>query len=177
MPKICKKGVKIACIITGKTTYFAEMFLEKKRAKYGSVDEFAKWFVCNEAKRMLRKGMTVDEIRAELKCDPNLPKVDIEILYRKKLLKKKKDRGGSGKIFSEEEKQKLTEEQAKKILDYQSDVKAYGAQGAWIREHTYTSNGIGVCLRPDIYLNNDETCGLCEYYEFCLCRIWNRRKK
>ena len=35
----------------------------------------------------------------------------------------------------------------------------------------------GCCLRPDIYLNNDEHCEGCKYFEYCSCKFKKLPKK
>jgi urocanate hydratase len=34
-----------------------------------------------------------------------------------------------------------------------------------------------VCLRPDLYLNNDDTCIKCGLYEHCSCKLKNLGKQ
>ena len=45
---------------------------------------------------------------------------------------------------------------------------------AWVEEFTGGPGGCqvqfgGTCIRPDIFLNNNRTCDLCECVEVCLC--------
>ncbi len=176
MPKSCKKGAKIACIITGKTTYFNEAALQKKHKKYGTTEDFEKYFVCNQAKRLLKQKLTVDEVRKQLDCPDDLPKVDLEILAKLKLLKKKSKNLEAIEINEAFKTQSDTDKQ-KRIDEYNKDEKQYGDWGAYVRAFTSQPPGVGTCQRPDIYLNNDEHCADCTYFEFCLCRIWNGRKK
>lgn len=175
MPKQCKKGQKVACIITGRTTYFGDQFLAPKLQKYGSIEIFKERFVCNQAKRMLREGKTVEQIREELECPKDLPPVDISFLKNIKILRKRQA-AEMEEVVENAGLQKVNEDIQKRVESYKNDIKEYGAFGAYVREMTFSSNGSGVCQRPDIYLNNGERCGKCEYREFCLCKMWNGRK-
>lgn len=167
MPRTPKKGARIACIITGKEKYIAECFLEKKIAKYGSIDQYRNWYVSNQAKRCLKKGMTFAEAREHLGSGQDLPAPDLEILFKLKLLKKK--RKAATPDVTDEDREASRQVAVEREKAFQAEVKAHGREGALIREFTGIGTG-GTCFRPDIFLSrNDETCDGCEFYEHCLC--------
>src|SRR4051812_45283853 len=82
------RGAKLVCIVTGETKYFAPFFLVKKLGKFGSLEEFRKHFMTIPARKLLRQGFTVQQVREQLKVKSDLPEIPPEILSRLKLLKK-----------------------------------------------------------------------------------------
>lgn len=167
MPKQPKKGARVACVITGKEKYIAQCFLEKKILKFGSIDKYRDYYVSNQAKRCLKKGMTVAEARKHLGSGEDLPEPDVEILFKLKLLKKK--RKEKDKEFTEEDREKSRQVAQDVEKRRQEDIKTYGKDGAWIREITGNELG-GTCHRPDIFLSiNDGSCDGCPIYTHCLC--------
>lgn len=173
MPRQPKKGARVACIISGKEKYIAECFLKKKLLKFGTLDKYREFYVSNQAKRCLKKGMTIAETREHLGSGQDLAEPDLEILAKLKLLKKK--RKAKDVEITEEDRQKSRQVALDVEKGYAEEVKIHGERGAWIRNMT-SGGGLGVCIRPDIYLNNDERCGECEYCEFCQCRVINDRR-
>lgn len=167
MPRQPKKGARVACIITGKEKYIAECFLTKKIAKFGTLDKYREFYVSNQAKRCLKKGMTIAETREHLSAGKDLPEPDFEILAKLKLLKKK--RKAKDKEFTEEDREKSRQVALDNQKSRDGEIKEYGSFGAWVRENTRIGIG-GTCQRPDFYLSvNDESCDGCPLYEFCLC--------
>lgn len=176
------KGEKIPCIVTGKLSYFSKSLLEKKINKFGSVEEFKKYYVCPAARKLLRGGDSIDTVREKLAAPDNLPDVNTEVLYKLKILKINKRRGAKEAkevierqryLNSREYRDKmLAIEERKRNMTFQEWVEENtgGPNRAWLNEGACT----GTCIRPDIFLShNNKACDGCPYYEYCLCR--NRR--
>ena len=81
------------CIVTGSPKYIPPSLVKNKLKKFGSKDDFRNHYISREARKMLKQNMTVDEIRQQLNCSPDLPSVDPHILARLKLLKKRARKG------------------------------------------------------------------------------------
>lgn len=56
---------KIRCAVSGIVTGCRPDVFDKRVEKYGSVDAMMASYVCSEAKRMLRAGRSIDDIRSE----------------------------------------------------------------------------------------------------------------
>ena len=88
------------CIITGEEKYIPPSLAKKKISKFGSEDEYRKYYVSRPAAKLLKTGLTVDEVRKHFNCPDNMTPVDLEILLKLKLVKISKRKGiGSSKIF------------------------------------------------------------------------------
>ena len=172
--------MRIPCIVTGKLSYFSKASLTKKLSKFGSIEEFAKHYISPPARKLLRKGMTVHEVRASLKVTEKLPEVSLDIIARLKLLKKKSTRKNSK---DQEERQRYLN--SKEFKDKMRDIKERQENMSyqdWVERYTGTGRERGgTCLRPDIFLtHNDRACDGCQCYEFCLCygkRLSHEKKK
>jgi len=174
------KGMRIPCIVTGKLSYFSKSQLKKKVGKFGSVEEFQQHYVCPPARKLLRSGMTVDEVRTHLQITEKLPAVSLDIIARLKLLKKKSNRKNS-KDQDERQRYLNSREFKDKMLAIEEQRRNMTFQD-WVE--TYTSPGRergGTCQRPDIFLtHNDRACDGCKYYEYCMCygkRLSHEKKK
>mgnify|MGYP003649254783 CR=1 FL=1 len=172
--------MKLPCIVTGKLSYFSKDALKKKLSKFGTIEEFIKHYISPPARKLLRKGMTVEEIREELNVQESLPKVSLDIISRLSLLKNKSTRKNSADIIerdnylnSKEFKDKMRAvEERKNNMTYQD----------WVYEYTGTGRARGgTCIRPDIFLSwNDRSCDGCQCFEYCLCyqkRLSHEKKK
>lgn len=60
------KTKKLTCIITGRVLAASSDYFLKKLEKAGSEEELHKTYVCREAKALLSKGFTVDQIKQQL---------------------------------------------------------------------------------------------------------------
>ena len=171
------KGMRIPCIVTGKLSYFSAASLEKKINKFGSTDDFSKHYVCPAARKLLRKGMSVNEVRDTLKITEKLPAVSLDIISRLKLLKKKSTRKNSKEqedrqryLNSKEFRDKMRAlEEKRNNMTFREWVEDHtgGPDRVWLRAGACT----GTCIRPDIFLSrNDRACDGCPYHVYCLCR-------
>lgn len=74
------KSKKIKCIVSGKTLIPTEEYYLKKIEKAGDEETLHKTYICKDAKDLLIRGLTVDQIRKELKVREELPLVDQTII-------------------------------------------------------------------------------------------------
>ena len=65
-----KQNLKLTCMITGKSRNTNTAYLDKKAQNAGSVESFVENYVSRSAAKLLRQGMTVDQVRAELEVNP-----------------------------------------------------------------------------------------------------------
>ena len=80
-----------------------------------------------------------------------------------------------GKKVSKEQKiEKLTTlKEFSSSYEYKYNPKEIDlvVNAAWCAKITETN-----CWRPDIFLDNDRTCNLCQLYDNCACLLKNRKK-
>jgi hypothetical protein len=62
---------KLACIVTGKVMTMANSYYEKKVLKAESEEKLKNTYICKEAKKLLRLGNGISEVR-EILCDKNI---------------------------------------------------------------------------------------------------------
>jgi hypothetical protein len=74
------KSKKLKCIVSGKTLIPTEEYYLKKIEKAGDEETLHKTYICKDAKDLLIRGLTVDQIRKELKVREELPLVDQTII-------------------------------------------------------------------------------------------------
>lgn len=164
----------VKCIITGVEKSFNKTSLQKKIDKFGSIDMFHRFYVSKEAAKLLKKGTSIQEIRKLLKSSAS-HNVDIEVLFKLKLLKK----GKRKTTLSNEERKALKETTEKNEREWYSlQEKMKTCQRTWVEEMTGGKNKCqvpygGTCIRPDIYYDNehnrDGRCKPCPFHEYCLC--------
>ena len=58
-----KKTTQIACIITGKTTTLTKEYFERKVSEYGSEQLLHDQYICKQAKSMLKRGYSMQEVQ------------------------------------------------------------------------------------------------------------------
>lgn len=63
------KTRKLICNITGKSLLAAKQYYDKKVQKAGSEDILHATYICKDAKSLLKKGYTIDEIQTTLKIE------------------------------------------------------------------------------------------------------------
>lgn len=73
------KSLKIACVVTGKTTLYGDQYLQKKLEEYGGQENLLKYYVCRDVRTLLKKGYNVKEIVKILNipADFELPPSDV----------------------------------------------------------------------------------------------------
>ena len=85
-----KKTTKLICNITGKTLLAAKAYYEKKVIKAGSEEELHSLYVCKDAKNLLKKGYTVQQVQEQLNAnnpDCKLTDDDIKTIIGKTSLR------------------------------------------------------------------------------------------
>jgi hypothetical protein len=83
------KTQKLVCIITGRTLTAHKDYYNRKVEKLGSEEKLKETYICKEAKDLLLKGTSVDEIRKMLNVNTDgltdvSPEIINEILIQKK---------------------------------------------------------------------------------------------
>ena len=174
-------GTTFECIVTGEKKYISAGNLKRRLAKFGSQQEFAQHYICVAAKKLLRKGMTVDEIRKQLNVTQELARVPNKILARLKLLKKKPRKQKDQAAKLERQRYLNSKEYKDKMIAWKDRQKNMTFE-EWVREYTGTGRERGgTCIRPDIFLSwNNRACDGCQCYEFCMCyqkRLSHEKKK
>lgn len=169
------KGFHVSCIITGEEKYLNGSTLQNKLNKFGSQEVLERYYVSRPAAKLLKTGLTVDQVRQKLNSKVT-KSVDYEVLYKLKLLKKKK---GRNKTLTPEERKKQEEESVLKHREYhdrvelmKTDIKAYVEWATGGPNKCQVEQG-GTCIRPDIYYDNEHNregrCKPCPYHIHCLC--------
>ena len=158
------KGCNIKCIVLGEERYFSPVSLWPKIKKFGGLQDFKKYYICPKAKRELKSGKTVNDIRKEFNAKVT-KKVHPKILAKLGLLKKQKKRGTK--------KTQWIDNQIPQVSTTTESTR-WGSDQEYIEEMTGGPNGCqihngGTCHRPDIYYNYDKQCNICPYYKYCLC--------
>lgn len=166
---------RFKCIVTGEEKYFPPASLDKKIAKFGTENEFARHYVSMSARKLLKSGMTVDEVRAHYNVTEDLGEIDLEILLKLKLVKLNKRKGNKEQEEAAERRRYLN---SKEFKDKMIQIKLKRESMTFEEEVIEMTGGPdgcqrvlgGTCVRPDIFLtHNHKACDGCEYYEFCVC--------
>ena len=177
---------RFKCIVTGEEKYFPPASLDKKIAKFGTESEFARHYVSMSARKLLKSGMTVDEVRAQYNVTEDLGEIDLEILLKLKLVKLNKRKGNKEQEEAAERNRYLN---SKEFKDKMIQVKLKRESMTFeeqVIEMTGGPDGCqrvlgGTCIRPDVFLtHNNKACDGCEYYEFCVCdnkRLSHEKKR
>lgn len=71
---------KLSCIITGKTIVINDDYHQKKVREFGSEADLVQRYTCRQAKNLLIRGYSVEEIRTLLKVDKKMPAVSEDII-------------------------------------------------------------------------------------------------
>jgi hypothetical protein len=58
-----KSTTKVTCIITGKTTPLTREYYDKKVIEFGSEQALQQKYICKQAKSMVKRGYSIDEIQ------------------------------------------------------------------------------------------------------------------
>lgn len=166
---------RFKCIVSGVEKYFPPTSLTKKIAKFGTETKFAEHYISLEARKLIKSGMTIDEARSTLGVDEEMPDVDIEILYKLKLIKLNKRKGTKE---AEEAKKRRTYLNSAEFKEKMRALRKK-REDMTFQEHVVEMTGGpdgcqiemgGTCARPDVYLSyNHKACDGCEYYEYCVC--------
>lgn len=71
---------KLCCVITGKTTVITEDYYNKKVKEFGSQEKLSGKYICRQAKNLLVRGYTVEEIRKLLKVSKAVPQLSEQVV-------------------------------------------------------------------------------------------------
>lgn len=74
------KTRKLKCIVTGRVLTATLGYYNKKLEKAGSEEELLNTYICKEAKDMLLKGYSVNDIREKIGVEQNLPEINKSII-------------------------------------------------------------------------------------------------
>jgi hypothetical protein len=148
---------------------------KNKLRRFGSEDEFRKYYISAEARKLIKSGLSVDETRSKLNAPPDLAGVSLEILIKLKLVKLTSRKGKKEAQEAIERKRYLNSKEfadKKRAIESRRENMTYRD---WVEECTGIGRERGgTCIRPDIYLTwNDKACDGCQCYEFCMC--YNKR--
>jgi len=159
------------CIITGEEKYIPPSLAKTKISKYGSVEEYRKYYVSKPAAKLLKQGNNVEQIRKQLNSPDGLPEVDLEVLLKLKLVKINKRKGKKEATEAIERERYLNSQEFRDKMRRIKEERENMSFRDWAEYNT----GIGyhrggTCIRPDIFLtHNNRACDGCEVYEFCMC--------
>lgn len=145
--------------------------LKNKLKKFGTTDAFREHYVSREARKLLKEGKTVSEVRKILNAPEGLPEVPVDILYRLKLIKTSTRRPNKDTEEARKRKEYLNSREFKekmKRIRIERETQSYAD---WVEENTGVGRERGgTCIRPDIFLTwNNKACDSCPYYEHCVC--------
>lgn len=180
MKKIVKKQIKSAyinCLVTGKRHYVYGPTLIKKIAQFGSLEEFQKHFISGKAKKLLKKGLTQQQVCEKLKIKHTLPDVSDTVLIRNKIKKiiRRERKENTGNYL---ESERYLSAKRNEVINYNR----YESFKAYVELFTGGPNGCqvqkgGTCQFPTIWFDNDEHCDGCPWYEHCLVKRKKLMKK
>ena len=168
MPRGRKKGIggvgglRIKCIITGRITLLNTNVLKKKLLTYGNIEEVQKHYICREAGKYLRRGMSQSEIRKLLGIkEENWTEYDNDFLIN--IIQK------NGKI----KKKNGSTKQTQPVKEALTDEECFWRRGEYVIHEGWDKMPIDVptatkdcCLRPDIFLDH-HNCERCGYHANC----------
>ncbi len=167
------------CIISGKEKYIPPSLAKNKIKRFGSKEEYKKYYVCKEAGKLIKAGKTVDEVRDILSAPTGLPVVNIQTLLRLKLTKLTtrrdkrdtlKEQQNRAYLKSNAFREKIIQHNLKYVWDNDKDYVRWATGG---EDGQQAVNG-GTCIRPDIRLSTrDKVCDSCQAYEHCM--VYDKR--
>jgi hypothetical protein len=142
--------------------------LEKqaKRLGFTAVQDYVQYYVCKEARKLLKEGYTDIEIRNKFNCKD---KTDLPMKFLKCYAPRIKNRARAKK---REQRKALNEflndpNPNKYVLKPKGDAKFLDMTNPDdVAKLTYFA-----CARPHIYLDNGRHCYGCSIYKLCKCPI------
>jgi hypothetical protein len=163
----------VTCILTGQTFKIRNARLEKEafKLKIPTTAQYVMYYVCKEARILLKEGYTESQIRAKYNCKD---KTDLPIVILKCYAKKIKNRAA---IIKREKRKALNEyinnpdPKARYVLKPKTESKFLDMTNP---DHVKSLTEFS-CARPHIYLDNGRNCNGCNIYDLCHCPI--KRKK
>ena len=163
------------CIVTGEPKYIPPSLVKNKLKKFGDESLFREHYVSTPARKLLKSGMTVKEVREQLGATDDVSDISPQILLRLKLMKLTSRKGRKEAEEHAERERYLKSQEFRDKRRAWKDRQKNMTFKDWVE--TYTGTGYhrgGTCIRPDIFLtHNNRACDGCECYEFCMC--YNKR--
>ncbi len=159
-----QKRVQLTCILTGTSSLQPRLKVEKqaKKLKFENTEDYIKYFVSREARKLLAKGFSELEIRKQHKCKETK---DIPFYILKCYVKKFKSKDA----VDRKRQRKVAEEYKRKPIIMQWK----GTELISLVENKEVCEQVTkiACWRPDIYL--DYGCSACVLASNCACPIKN----
>lgn len=158
----------LVCILTGQTFKISQVMLEKqaKKLKFPTVQDYVQYYVCRDARKLLKEGYTDIEIRNKHNCKD---RTDLPMKYLKCYAPRIKNRARAKK---REMRKALNEfindpNPAKYTLKPKGEAVFLDMTNPeHVKSLTYFA-----CARPHIYLDNGRHCAGCNIYKLCQCPI------
>jgi hypothetical protein len=157
---------ELVCILSGKTerVNYAKLTKLTVKFKFETVEEYIKYYICNDCIKLLRQGHTEKQIQQQFNYESDV-KITFNVL--KHYVKTFKNRQKIEKIEKRKEVLKYIENKAGAYI-----VKPRSAQYIDMTDEKQVSELTkSSCVRPDIFLNNDRSCNNCHLYEHCKCKL------
>jgi len=169
------KGLSVSCLVSGETKYLSGTTLQNKLNKFGSPEGIQKYYISKSVIKLLKQGLSVQDIREKLGSNKT-NQVDLEVLYKLKLLKVRGKRKKQLTPQEIEKQEEQTRENERKYYEHREKMSS--CIKTWVEWATGGPNQCqvpfgGTCIRPDIYYDNEGNregrCKPCPYHEHCLC--------
>jgi hypothetical protein len=164
-----QKRVDLVCILTGEVIQKqprARIDKQAKKLKFEDTDDYIKYFVSKDARKLLAKGNSELEIRKQFKCKET---IDIPFHILKCYVKKFKSKDA----VDRKRQKKIAEEYKHKpiIMEWK------GSEPVSLLKDKEMCTKVTefACWRPDIYL--DLGCTECILRDNCACPIKNLKRK
>jgi len=172
--RIAKVYYQLTCLLSNKTCRYSHERAVKlmHKLKFSTVEELCNNYISRDVCKLLKTGHTESEIRLKYN---NQNVVDVPFAIIKKYIKT---------FFTSE--QMLRRRRRKVVNDVINDKelinKSIRAEYAPVKVDLNKPECVAdithnVCLRPDIFLNNDRFCNYCSFFENCACNLkkWNKK--
>jgi hypothetical protein len=158
----------VICILTGQEFKISKAMLEKQaiKLKFPSSSEYVQYYVCKDARKMLKDGFTDIEIRNKYKYRDN---TELPLKYLKCYAPKIKNRERAKRRAQRKALNDFINDPnpSKYILKPKGDPKFLDMTNPDdVKSITHFA-----CARPHIYLDNGRHCGGCNIYKHCCCPI------
>ena len=172
--RIAKVYYQLTCLLSNKTCRYSHERAVKlmHKLKFSTVEELCNNYISRDVCKLLKTGHTESEIRLKYN---NQNVVEVPFAIIKKYIKT---------FFTSE--QMLRRRRRKVVNDVINDKelinKSIRAEYAPVKVDLNKPECVAdmthnVCLRPDIFLNNDRFCNYCSFFENCACNLkkWNKK--
>lgn len=139
------------CIITGHPVEMDEAYIKKMLKRKYTLDFLKGHFICKKALKLLKNGETIEMIRLKLQSGSQRLITFEQLIFNG--IKYKHD------LKMEEKQRDPVEIKRKRYTAEQKEAifKEY------VEHHTKND----ICIRPDIFLDNNRSCTKCPYEKYC----------